>query len=97
MISASIAQKTSNNFSTTSFSSELSDLSILSAEELAEISGAWNWGGMFLNGLQTSVVTGLFAATGAAVAGQPIGVAGISGMVSGGLAGAMQGGLNRPH
>ncbi|MCA8312403.1 ABC transporter permease [Burkholderia sp. AU28942] len=94
---ASIAQNAPNHFSTSNFSSELSELNILSAEELAEISGAWNWGGMLLSGLQGSVLTGLTTAAGAAATGQPIGIAGISGMVSGGLAGAVQGGLNHPR
>ncbi|HDR8860208.1 TPA: ABC transporter permease [Burkholderia territorii] len=70
---------------------------MLSAEELAEISGAWNWGGMLLGGLQGSVLTGLTTAAGAVATGQPIGIAGISGMVSGGLTGAVHGGLNRPR
>lgn len=96
MITTSIAQTIPNNFPGVSFSSEFSEHNILSAEELAEVSGAWNWGGMVLTGLRMSVLTGLYSAAGAAATGTPIGSAGVSGMVFGGLAGAVEGGQKKP-
>lgn len=67
----------------------------LSEDELAAVSGAWNWGSMLINGWQAAVGTGLGSAAQAAYFGQPIGAAGIGGMIAGGIAGGLQGGLKR--
>ncbi|WP_246327226.1 hypothetical protein [Burkholderia guangdongensis] len=78
------------------FSPALTDLNILSEDELGAIAGGqWNWGGMILGGLRGSVIGGVSTAAGAAASGQPIGSAGIGGMVTGAIAGAWTGGLQR--
>lgn len=68
---------------------------VLSENELTAVSGAWNWGSMLINGLQVAVFTGFGNAAQAAYFGQPIGAAGIGGMIAGGVAGGLQGGLKR--
>ncbi|AIO75042.1 hypothetical protein [Burkholderia multivorans] len=68
----------------------------LTAEECAAVSGAWNWGGMVLGGLQQSVAGGIGGALAGAATGQPIGMMGIQGMIIGVVGGGLHGGLQPP-
>ncbi|WP_179405502.1 hypothetical protein [Burkholderia guangdongensis] len=66
----------------------LSEVNVLSEEELGAIAGARIWGRMILGRLQEVVYTGPGATAQAACLRQSIGSAGVGGM----LAGALQGG-----
>jgi lactobin A/cerein 7B family class IIb bacteriocin len=93
----SMMNQTSCNSAYIATPAGLSDLNVLSEEELAAISGAgwWNWGGAIYHGARNAVFGGVAGAVGASYAGLPIGTSGIAGMITGGVQGALQGGLPR--
>ncbi|WP_179405246.1 hypothetical protein [Burkholderia guangdongensis] len=92
----SMMNQTSCNTVDITIPAGLSDLNLLSAEELAAVSGAgwWNWGGAMYHGARNAVFGGIAGAVGASHAGLPIGTAGIAAMITGGVQGALQGGLS---